>query len=739
MARSLTDRLRDLAPGISETERQALAAGTVWVDGKIFGGRLDWRELLDLPYPELSDREREFLEGPVAEICSRVRERDLERTGGLPEEVWEFLKEHRFFGLVIPPEYGGLGFSPLGASTVYGTLASRSLALSAVVLIPNSVGPGELLLEHGTEEQKEELLPRLARGDEIPCFALTEPEAGSDAASMTSTGVVFQGADGEPWIRLGWEKRYITLAPVATLLGLAFRLEDPDELLGKGPSPGITVALVSTDLPGVEVGPRHDPLGIPFPNGPTRGAGVEIPASRILGGPGYAGRGWQILMEALAGGRALSLPAQAAGGMKYIARVTGAYASVREQFGTPIARFEGVEEKLARIGGLTYLAEAVRVFTCGGVGSGERPAVVSALVKYSLTELARETAADAMDVMAGAGISLGPKNLIARAWQSAPIGITVEGANILTRTLIAFGQGVIRSHPWVRREMDALEAGKPGALFRALVGHGLHFLCNLLRSLLYPWTAGPVFGLGTGPQELRPHARRLAWATARFALWADLALFTRGSKLKRKGRLSGHLADQLNWIYLGIATVRRFQAQQFATGDSAGEDDEPGDLPLARWALEESLARIQRAHEEALARFGKGLFGWLARKPLSLLSRLRPLGRGPSETTIREAAVAMRRRGPARNRLTRHTFLPEDPEEPLARLEEALRLSEETRNLRRRVGRARKAGGEDPEAELGREEQELLRRYEELRTEVVAVDEFEDRSEFVPEPHFESI
>jgi len=365
-----TLRRRNLVPAMSETERAALEAGDVWIEGELFSGRPDFRRMLAEPYPELTPEERAFLDGPVEEVCARTDREEVRRTRCLPPEVWALLRRHRFFGLGFPKRYGGHEFSALAQSTVYGKLATRSLALSSVVLIPNSVGPGELLLEVGTDEQRERYLPRLVRGDEIPCFALTEPTAGSDAASLTSRGELFRDADGELQIRLDWEKRYITLAPVATLLGLAFRLYDPGEILGRGVDVGITCALVPTSLEGVDVGRYHDPMGIPFPNGPTTGRGVVVPADAVIGGVEYAGRGWRMLMEALSGGRAVSLPAQAVAGAKVAARVAGAYSVVRRQFGLPIGRFEGVEEPLARIAGLTYLMEAARVFTCGASTRG---------------------------------------------------------------------------------------------------------------------------------------------------------------------------------------------------------------------------------------------------------------------------------------------------------------------------------------------------------------------------------
>lgn len=631
-------------PRISETERQALEAGTVWVDGELFSGRPDFGRMLREPYPSLTERERAFLDGPVETVCAMA---DPDREPS--PEVWRYLKEQRFFGLAIPPEYGGHGFSALGLSTIFGKLASRSLPLSAIVLIPNSVGPGELLLEYGTPEQKAHYLPRLARGEEIPCFALTEPEAGSDAASLRSEGVVFRDKGGRLALRLTWRKRYITLAPVATLIGLAFRLRDPENLLGKGEDVGITVALVPAHLPGVRIGDRHDPLGVPLPNGPTEGRDVVVPAEAILGGPACAGLGWKMLMEALSAGRAISLPAQSVGGAKYTARVVGAYSTVRRQFGIEIGRFEGVQEPLARIGGLLYLMEAARVFTCGGVDAGHRPSVLSAVSKYHQTELARALVQDAMDVMGGAAICLGPRNLIARGHRSAPIGITVEGANILTRTLILFGQGALRCHPYVLREMRAIEAGDAKELRRALLGHAGFFLRNLLRSL---------FRLGSSPVEgpTAAYYRQLARASARFALLTDLALIALGSRLKFKEKLSGRFADVLSWMYLGFCALRRFEAE--------GRREE--DLPLVRWAAEHALSRIQTAFEGIRQNF---------EGPLRILIPRSRIGAPPSDRLGTEVAGILRTPGEQRDRLTADLFLPADPDEALARLERAFVLT----------------------------------------------------------------
>jgi len=755
-----TIRTKGLMPTMSDTEREALEAGSVWIDRELFSGRPDLSRLAAIPYSadaELTAEEQAFLDGPVNDVCRLVDDWQLQRRRELPPEVWDLLKRERFFGLTLPTEHGGRGFSTLAASTVFGKLASRSLGLSAVVLIPNSVGPGELLLEYGTEEQKREILPRLARGDEIPCFALTEPEAGSDAASLTSRGVVFRGEDGRPMMRLTWEKRYITLAPVATLLGLAVRLEDPEELLGRGPKPGITLVLVPTDLPGVEVGRFHDPMGVPFPNGPTRGRDVVLPADRIVGGPERAGQGWRMLMEALSAGRSISLPAQSVGGAKAVAFGVGAYAMVRRQFGVPVGRFEGIEEPLARIAGRAYLMEAARVATCRAVDAGERPAVISGIVKYQQTELLRQVVTDAMDVAAGAGLSLGPRNLMARGWIGAPIGITVEGANILTRTLIVFGQGTLRSHAWMLPIVRAIEANDARAFRRALLGHARSAAANLLRA---PWrsvTRG-LFVRSPVPGPTARYWRRLARTSASFAALADLALIAYGARLKFRGKQAGRFADALSWMVFATCTLRRFEA----------EGRRPEDLPLVLWAAAECLSRADRALHEILTQFeGPAPLRWLLRGPVTLWSRLNPIATPPGDHLGAAVAETIRRPGPVRDRLTAGTYLadlsevsevlsevPDDslsevPDDSLARLEEAFRLATEAEPLLARLRRAVRSG-EVPDqgdgADAGAPEQiaaaavaagvldeaeaEMVRRAAALRREVIQVDEL-SREEYL--------
>lgn len=672
-----------VAPAMSETERVALEAGDVWIDGDLFSGCPDFRRMLEEPYPDLTAAERAFLAGPVEEVCALVDRQEVERTKELPPEVWRVLERHRFFGLALPAKYGGHEFSSLALSTIFGKLGTASMALQAPVLIANSVGPGELLVEVGTEEQCEHYLPRLARGDEIPCFALTEPEAGSDAASITSRGELFRSGDGELRIRLDFEKRYITLAPIATLIGLAFRLFDPDEILGKGKDVGITCALVPADLPGVEIGARHDPMGIPFYNGPIRGRGVVISGDQIIGGIDYAGQGWKMLMDALSGGRAISLPAGAAAGAKHVARVAGAYSVVRRQFGLSIGRFEGVEEPLARIGGLAYLLEAARVATCGAIDAGHRPAVVSAMIKVSSTEIVRSLAADGMDVLAGAAISRGPRNLMADAWIAAPIGITVEGANILTRTLIVFGQGALRCHPHAHRLLEAIRTGDAAAFRSALLGQSGHLLRNLVRLGLLGLTRGRLARSPVAGPTAR-YYRRLAWASARFAVLADLAMLGLGGQLKFRGKLTGRLADALSWTYLGFAALRRFEAE--------GRRDE--DLPFVRWAAEHSLSRIQEAFDGIYHNFDVPLIGLWMRGPARWWARLNPLGVAPADRLGGQVARALQQPGEQRERLFPDLYRP--AEGALAELEEAFELAAAAEPILAKVRRMARGEAKTP-------------------------------------------
>lgn len=721
---TLLSLLRKKLPEMSPTERAALEAGDTWADAELLTGRPDFAGLLAEPYPQLTPAEQAFLDGPVEEVCRLTDPQEIERTQELSPAVWECLRRHRFFGLAFPARYGGHEFSALACSAIFGKLTSRSMPLSSIVLIPNSVGPGELLLEVGTEEQREHYLPRLARGDEIPCFALTEPQAGSDAASISSRGVVFREADGALQLRLDWDKRYITLAPIATLIGLAFKLEDPDDLLGIGKDPGITCALVPAHLPGVEIGRRHDPMGVPFPNGPTRGRNVVVSVDAIIGGREFAGRGWQMLMEALSGGRAVSLPAQSTAGAKYLARVTGAYAAVRQQFGVAIGRFEGIEEPLGRIAGSAYLLEAARVYTCGALASGRRPAVISALMKYNSTELARRASIDAMDILGGAAICRGPRNLVAEGYVAAPIGITVEGANILTRTLIVFGQGAIRCHPYALRVLEALRAGNAAAFRRAFAGQLLHFAANFLRAGWHGLTAGFFAGSPVRGQTAR-YWRRLGWASATFAFYADLAMATLGGGLKFRGKLTGRLADILSWLYLGVAVLRRYEA----------EGRRAEDLPLVRYCTETCLARIQEGFEGFLANLDLPILGAVLRGPVSLWHRLFRFGRPPADRLGGEAARTLLAPGEQRDRLTAGLYV--HPGSALDGLERAFELAVRAEaplaKIRRavRAGKLSKAAPSEPLFEaaeragvIGADERRLLAESRRAAEAAIEVDAF---------------
>jgi acyl-CoA dehydrogenase len=652
-----------LLPPISATEREAIDAGTVWVDGELFSGKPRWRRLLREPYPELTPQERMFLEGPVEAVCAMTNDWQVWQQRDLPAEVWDFLKKERFFGMIIPREYGGLGLRASVNSAVVQKLASRSLPLAVTVMVPNSLGPAELLVHYGTEQQKRTWLPRLASGEEVPAFALTEPGAGSDAGAIEATGVLFRGEDGQPWLRLNWDKRYITLAAVATVLGLAFKLKDPEGLLGKGEDLGITCALIPTQTPGVVLGRRHDPLGVPFYNCPTQGKDVVVPIDAILGGPAGAGRGWRMLMECLAAGRGIAIPACAAGGGKLVARVASAHAVVRKQFGLSIGRFEGIEEPLARIAGVNYLLEAARRYTCGGLDAGVKPPVVTAIVKLSFSELFRALINDGMDVLGGNAISLGPRNLLGHAYIGAPISITVEGANILTRTLMVFGQGAIRCHPYALAEIEAITNCDRVRFDRVLWGHVGHVVRNTFRCALASLTRGRLTWSPVGGPARR-YVQKLSWASATFALLADVAMGTLGGDLKRKEKLTGRFADVFCWLYLGAATIRRFEA----------EGRRADDRPAFRFAMELALYRIQVAIEGILLNLRVPLLTWFLRGPASVWMRMNPLGTAPSDRTGGQLARALQQPGPFRERLTAGIHVPASVGEALGRLEHAFAL-----------------------------------------------------------------
>ncbi len=669
-------------PTISPTEKTAIDAGTVWVDGELFSGHPNFKRLLNEDYPDLTPEERAFLEGPVEEVCRMTKDWDVFQRRDLSPEVWDFLKKEGFFGLIIPKKYGGHGFSASANSAVVAKLNARNQVLGITVMVPNSLGPAELLIHYGTKAQQDHYLPRLARGEDIPAFALTEPNAGSDAGAIQSSGEVFKGKGGKLYVRLNWHKRYITLAAISSVLGLAFKLKDPNNLLGKGTDLGITCALIPTATQGVVLGKRHDPLGIPFYNCPTEGHNVELPLEEaLIGGAKGAGQGWRMLMESLAAGRGISLPATSTGGVKLVYRVASAHAAVRKQFGLPIGKFEGIEEPLARIGGKTYIVEAARRYTNGGLDKGAKPAVVTAMMKYSTTELFREVINDGMDILGGNAISRGPSNALAHGYQGVPVSITVEGANILTRTLMVFGQGAIRCHPYALKEIQALESDDLVSFDKAFWGHIVHVGANKMRALVHSMTRGALAQAPTnGPTA--PYYRKLAWASSSFAFMADVAMGTLGGNLKRKEKLTGRFADIFTWMYLGNAVLTRFEKE--------GRPAE--DLPFMRWAMEYAFWQIQEAFDGIYANLEVPGLSLMLKGPMRWWSRMNPIGSPPSDELGHQVAAAMQVPGPQRDRHTAGLHVSRDTADPLGRLEHALRLSHAAAPLERRLKDAIKQG-----------------------------------------------
>ncbi|MBK9160537.1 MAG: acyl-CoA dehydrogenase [Nitrosomonadales bacterium] len=722
---------RKILPQISATEQEAINAGTVWWDGDLFSGHPDWRKLLDFPQCALSVAEQTFLDNEVEQLCAMLDDWDITHNrADLPPEVWQFIKDKGFFGMIIPKEYGGLDFSAQMNSAVVTKVASRSGTAAVTVMVPNSLGPAELLMHYGTAEQKDKYLPRLARGIEVPCFALTGPFAGSDAGAIPDVGIVcrgeFAGRQDVLGIRLTWEKRYITLAPVATLLGLAFKLYDPDHLIGAEAERGITLALIPTDTPGVELGRRHFPLNSAFLNGPTQGRDVFVPMDYVIGGEERVGQGWRMLMECLAAGRSISLPASSIGGMKLAARASGAYARVRKQFKVPIGRFEGIEEPLARIGAHTYMVDAARRFTALAVDLGEKPSVISAIIKYHATERGRIVINDAMDVHGGKGISLGPENYLGRFYQQTPIGITVEGANILTRTLMIFGQGAIRSHPYVLKEIAAVHDGDRQRALRqfdeALFGHVSFVLCNASRSLLFGLTGGYLIPV---PHDAAPrrYFQQLTRYSSAFALSADVAMAVLGGSLKRREKISARLGDVLSLLYLCSATLKRFK-----------DDGCPAeDLPLLHWSMQDALYRIQQAFDGVIRNFPNLPVRWiLGTLIFPLGQRLSP----PADQLGHEISKMLMQPGAARDRLTAGIYVARDEMDAVGALEAALASTLRCEPLQARIDAAHKAGQLKALDELERisearntgvigvDDALLLERDYALRRKVIMVDDF---------------
>ena len=728
---------RKVLPPLSDTEQEALDAGTVWWDGELFSGRPDWGKLHNFPTPRLSEEEQAFLDGPVEQLCQMTNEWEVTtELQDLPPQVWRFIKDNGFFGLIIPKEYGGKGFSAIAHSQIAMKLASRSGDLGSTVMVPNSLGPAELLMHYGTEEQKQYYLPRLARGEEVPCFALTAPEAGSDAGAMPDKGIICKGQwNGEEVIglRVTWEKRYITLGPVATVLGLAFKAYDPDHLLGDEESLGITLALIPTDTEGVNIGRRHFPLNAAFMNGPNSGTDVFIPMDYLIGGQERIGQGWMMLMNCLSVGRSISLPAGSIGAAKMASMTTGAYARIRQQFNLPIGEFEGIQEALARIGGNTYVMDAARTMTAGAVDLGEKPSVLSAVVKYHLTERMRQCINDAMDVHGGKGICMGPRNYLGRAYQSVPISITVEGANILTRNMMIFGQGAIRCHPYVLREMQAagLEDQNEGLkqFDRLLFEHIGYSLSNAAGSLLLGLSAGKLASAPDYP-ETRRYYQQLTRLSAAFATLTDCTMLMLGGELKRRERLSARLGDIMSNLYLASATLKHF--------DDQGRPEE--DLPFVRWGLEDLLYRIETSLHEVLLNFPNRHLGCLLRVIVFPLGRrLAP----PSDATGAEIARRLMRPGAARDRLLAGCYQSDDPTDVTGLLNSTLAKVIQADPIEARLHKAVRSGEleHDSDADtlavaaesgvISPEEAELVRDARAARLAVITVDDF-SKEEMTP-------
>lgn len=721
-------------PSMSDTEREALEAGDVWWDADLFTGNPDWSKLLATAPARLTDEEVAFLNGPVEDLCAMVDDWKVTwEWRDLPPEVWDFIKRNKFLGMIIPKEFGGLGFSPFAHSEVIRKLSSRSITAAVSVMVPNSLGPGELLMKFGTREQQDKWLPGLAEGREIPCFGLTSPDAGSDAASMVDTGVICHGTfEGKEvlGLRLNWHKRYITLGPVATLLGLAFKARDPDHLIGNQDDLGITVALIPTDLPGVSIGRRHLPAMQVFQNGPNWGKDVFVPMDYVIGGQARIGQGWKMLMSALAAGRGISLPSQSASGAAYCARTAGAYARVREQFHVPIGKFEGIEEPLARIAGTAYQLDAARRLTCAALNQGKHPAVISGIMKLHATERLRIVVDDAMDIHGGKAVIDGPQNYMGNLYRSVPVAITVEGANILTRNLIVFGQGATRAHPYLLDEINAI--GNPDqkagleAFDTAFWKHVGHAFINLFRAWGRSWTGG-LFAPAPEAGAATRYYRQLSRYSTAFALCADMALLTLGGALKRKEMLSARFGDILSELYLLSAALKRWE----------DEGRQPEDLPALQWVMANGIRTIENRFAEVLANLPNRPVAWL------LKFIVQPLGAnplGPSDRVVHRCAQLILEPSAARDRLTSGLYQsPADDDGPLARLERAFRLvaANDALEKRLRAARVRDWNEAVKRGILTPEEGERMQAAHEAVAKVINVDDFapEALSPIYQKPH----
>jgi len=718
--------MKGMMPKISETEKTALEAGVVWAEKELFSGKPNFKSLLAEPKVQLTQEEIDFINGPTDELCQIIDDWEVWRTRDLSDKAMAFIKEKGFLGMIISKEYGGLGFSAAGHGEVISKISTKSLTASITIMVPNSLGPAELLSHYGTQAQKDKYLRKLATGEEIPCFGLTEPTAGSDAGSILSEGILFKDKDGKLKIRINWNKRWITLAAISTVIGLAFKLRDPDKLIGDKEDLGITCALIPSNAQGVVIGRRHDPLGVPFYNCPTQGKDVVVDAEdSIIGGLSGAGKGWKMLMESLGAGRGISLPSQSIGGLKLATRVTSAHSLIRQQFGVPIGHFEGVEEPLARIVGANYYLEAMRQYTFSALNQGISPPVVTAMTKYATTEGFRSAINDAMDILGGSGISLGPRNLVVQGYISAPIAITVEGANILTRTLIIFGQGALRAHPYAFREVDAVEKKDLAAFDDAFWGHIGHITRNLCRSLVLSVTRARLASKPVGGPVGR-YYQKLSWASASFAIMSDLAMGLLGGKLKFKEKLTGRYADILCWMYIGIATLKRWE----------DEGRKKEDLPLVHYSMKYCFVQIQNAFDGIFGNFDVPVFGFIFNWPIRLWSRLNKINSNIPDSLTHEMCSLILKDSEQRDRLTSGLYKPKDATDALWRFNETFSAIKKAEPMLKKVSKAirKKDLPKKPilsvldealeKSIITADEHSLIKKSEEMRLDTIQVDDF---------------
>ncbi|MEK9656942.1 MAG: acyl-CoA dehydrogenase [bacterium] len=663
----------NILPKISDTEKTAIEAGSVWMDAELFSGKPNIKKMISQKNIQLSKEEKSFLNNQTEKLCEMTNDWEVHKNREFSKEIWDYLKKEKFFGLCIEKKYGGLGFSARAHSEIIKKIASRSSPLSITVMVPNSLGPAELIAHYGTDKQKEKYLKNLANGNEIPCFALTETPAGSDAGAMQSEGIVFKDKDNKIKIKINFKKRYISLAAISTILGLAFKLRDPEKLISEKVDIGITCALIRSSTKGIIKEKRHDPLGVPFYNCPIEGQDIIISISDVIGEEKGLGKGWKMLMECLAAGRGISLPATCTAGIQQTARISSSYASIREQFGLNIGKFEGIQEPLAYIAGMSYIMESARQYTCIPLDNGEKPAIISAIMKYHTTEEYRKCINHGMDILGGAAISKGPKNLLAHGYLSSPISITVEGANILTRTLMIFGQGAIRCHPYIYKLITSLEENNIDKFDYYLFKHIGHILSNKTRYILLSLTKGKL-AKKEFKGTLGRNIQKLKWASSMFAFFADCIMGLEGGNLKRKEKITGRFADILSWLYLATATMWYYQK-------SKNEEE----LEYLIWSMDKAFAEIQSAFEEIF--LNRGI---LFKLPLILL-RLFPIGTRTLDKTDFELARSIQNPTKLREKICQGTFVSKNQSDQLNKLESAIKKIKNMEEVINKIKKAKKS------------------------------------------------